>query len=201
VVVDAGRWRQLVYFTPGHVAGLDPTTGEVRWRVPFEGITYGVSISDVVYAGGVLLASNYWSGSKAIRLDGRGLNPKVVWEGKRLSLLMSTPLVRGEYVYALDRFRGLKCVHLPTGEVKWEGAHVTPRGTNPHASLVWVGEDRALILNTPGELLLAGLTPKGCKLLGKAPVIGRTWAHPGFADGCVFVRNDEEIVCVPLAGK
>jgi outer membrane protein assembly factor BamB len=198
VIVDTGKWRQLVYFTPRHVVGLEPATGKEFWRVPFDGIQYDVSISDVVYADGVLLASNYWSGSKAIHLDEQGRNPTVVWEGKALSLLMSTPLVRTKHVYALDRFKGLKCLEMRTGKVVWEGEHVTPRGTNPHASLVWVGGDRALILNTPGELLMVELTPKGLKHLGRAAVVGKTWAHPGFADGCVIARNDKEIVCVPL---
>jgi len=25
------------------------------------------------------------------------------------------------------------------------------------------------------------------------------WSHPAFANQCVFMRNDEEIVCVSLA--
>jgi outer membrane protein assembly factor BamB len=201
VLVDGGKWRLLAYFTAEHIVGLDPARGKVLWRVPFEGITYDVAISDVVHAGGVLLASNYWSGSKAVRLDEKGLRPKVIWEGKKLSLLMSTPLVKDGHAYALDRFRGLKCIELKTGTVKWEGWHVTPRDRNPQASLAWVGGNRALILNTPGELVLAELTPRGHKTLGKARVIGRTWAHPAFADRCVFARSDEDIVCVPLAGK
>jgi hypothetical protein len=160
-----------------------------------------VAISDVVFAGGVLLASNYWSGSEAIRLDESGRNPQVVWEGKALSLLMSTPLVRGGYAYALDRFRGLKCIEMRTGKVVWEGEHVTPRDRNPHASLAWVGGDRALVLNTPGELLLVELTPRGLTRRGKAALTGRTWAHPAFAGGCIFARTDSEVVCVPLAGR
>lgn len=200
-IVDTGKWRQLVYFTPEHVVGLEPDSGKVVWKVPFEGITYDVAISDVVHADGVLLASNYWSGSKAIRLDARGKNPEVVWEGKALSLLMSTPLVRGKHVYALDRFRGLKCLEMATGKVVWDGEHVTPAGTNPQASLVWAGDGRALVLNTPGELLLVELSPKGLVKRGKAAVVGKTWAHPAFADRSVFARTDAEIVCVPLAGK
>jgi outer membrane protein assembly factor BamB len=198
VIVDTGKWRQLVFFTPRHMVGLEPQSGKLLWRQPFDGIEYDVSISDVVYTDGVLLASNYWSGSKAIRLDEKGGNPTVAWQGKALSLLMSTPLVKGQHVYALDRFKGLKCLQMRTGKVLWEGEHVTPRGSNPHASLVWVGGDRALILNTPGELLLVELTPRGLRQLGKSAVVGKTWAHPGFADGCVFARNDREIVCVPL---
>jgi outer membrane protein assembly factor BamB len=201
VIVNTGRWRQLVYFSPRHVVGLEPDTGKLRWRVPFAGITYDVAISDVVYADGVLLASNYWSGSKAIRLDERGLNPEVVWEGTELRLLMSTPLVQGKYVYALDRFRGLKCIEMRTGKVVWDNEHVTPRDRNPQASLVWVSDTKALVLNAPGELLLVGLSPRGLEHLGQAPVVGKTWAHPGFAAGCVFARTDGEIVCVPLAAR
>ena len=188
---------EIRYFTPTHLVGLARVDGKERWRVPFEGITYGVSISDLVEADGVILASNYWSGSKAIRLkEGK---PSVVWEGKQLSLLMSTPLVRGKHVYALDRFRGLKCIELASGKVLWENEHVTPRDRNPQASLVWVGDsDKALILNTPGELLLVRLTPEKLVPLGKAKILGKTWAHPAFASGCIFARNDEEIVCVPL---
>ena len=64
------------------------------------------------------------------------------------------------------------------------------------------GNRAALILNTPGELLLVELSPKGMKKLGKCKIfIGRTWAHPGFGDGCIFARTDEEIVCVRLTGK
>jgi outer membrane protein assembly factor BamB len=198
VLLQTRAWRLLVYFTPEHVVGLEPQTGKVRWREPFAGISYGVSISDVVYEDGILLASNYWSGSKALRLDASGGNPKLAWEGKQLSLLMSTPLVRDGHVYALDRFRGLKCLQMKTGKVKWEGEHVTPRGQNPQASLCWVGE-RALIFNEKGELLLCRLSPESLLSLGKMPVLsGLIWAHPAFADGCIFARSDEEIVCVPL---
>jgi outer membrane protein assembly factor BamB len=199
VLLELDKGRLLVYWTPEHVAGLGPETGKVRWRVPFDGVTYDVSISDPVFAGGVLLASNYWSGSKALLLDGRG-GPRVGWEGRRLSLLMSTPLVRDGHTYALDRHRGLKCVELRSGQVKWEGEHITPRGTNPQATLVWAG-GRALALNERGELLLLELSPAGCRRLGQAPVIGKTWAHPAYAGGCVFARSDEEAVCVPLAGR
>jgi outer membrane protein assembly factor BamB len=200
MLIETKQERLLVYWTPEHIVGLEPETGKVRWRVPFP-ITYDVSISDLVWHDGILLASNYWTGSKALRLDDKGDKPEVVWEGKALSLLMSTPLVKGGHVYALDRNRGLKCIEMKTGAVKWEGEHVTPRGQNPQASLVWAG-DRALILNERGELLLAELTPEAYRGRGKAAILdGLIWAHPAFADNCVFVRNDEAIVCVPLVVK
>lgn len=201
VVIEAGGKRQYAFFTPRHVIGVAPSDGKVLWKVPFPGIDYDVSITDVVFGDGALLAGNYWSGSKGIVLGEKGVDPKVVWEGKGLSLLMSTPLVKGKHAYALDKSRGLVCVEMRTGKIVWDKEHVTPRDRNPHASLAWVGGDRALVLNTPGELSLVELTPAGLKKLGKAEVIGKTWAHPAFADGCVFARSEGEAVCVPLAGR
>src|SRR5262249_33437732 len=149
--------------------------------------------------------SNYWSGSKAIRLDKEGKNPKVVWEGKALHMLMCTPLVQGKYVYALDKDRGLMGIEVATGKAAWQKEHITPRGRNPHASLAWISDSRALVFNTPGELHLVELSPKGLKKLGKLPIIGETWAHPAFAEKAVFARThtqtDGEIVCVPLTDK
>jgi outer membrane protein assembly factor BamB len=201
VLLSGKSWRELLYWTAENLAGLEPATGKVLWKVPFSPIDYDVAISDPVFEGGVALVSNYWTGSKAVRLDARGQNPEVVWEGKQLSLLMSTALVRNGHAFALDRFRGLKCIDLRTGSVKWEGEHVTPRGTNPQASLVWAGE-KALILNEKDELLLARLTPEGFRNFGKAAILGgQVWAHPAYANGCVFARSDAEIVCVPLADK
>src|SRR5262249_53523656 len=90
---------------------------------------------------------------------------------------------------------------VKSGKVKWDGEFVTPRGRNPQASLVWAGE-RALIFNELGELILARLTPEGFQELGKVSVLkDGTWANPAFADGCIFARNDKEIVCVPLTAK
>lgn len=199
IFIDTKGGRQLVYWTAEHLNGLDLATGKVLWQVPHE-TEYDVTITDPVYHDGVLLVSDYWKGSKAVALDDQGRNPRILWQGRRLSQLMCTPLVRDGHVYALDRAQGLKCIELKTGTVKWEGEHVTPKDRNPQASLVWCGE-QALIFNTPGELLLTRLTPTGCELRGKVAILDRTWAHPSFAEGCIFARNDQEIVCVPLLGR
>jgi outer membrane protein assembly factor BamB len=146
-VVIAGKgWRQLAHFGPQHVFGLDPDSGKMLWKVEQAPITYDVAISDAVWHDGVLLVSDYWTGSRVIRLDENGRKPKVLWKGTRLRLLMSTPLFRDGHVYALDRKDGLVCIELQTGKVKWQGEHITPRGQNPQVSLVWAGE-RALIFN------------------------------------------------------
>ena len=198
VVIGGKGWRQIAYWTPEHIVGLEPESGKVRWKISFP-ITYDVSITDLIWHDGVLLASNYWTGSKAIRFDAKGENPKVIWKGRQLSLLMSTPLWRAGHIYALDRKDGLRCIELLSGKVKWGGEHITPRGRNPQATLIWAGE-RALIFNERGELILARLTPEKYEEISRVKLIEKdTWAHPAYADGCIFVRTDEDILCIPLA--
>jgi outer membrane protein assembly factor BamB len=203
VIAENRETRQLLYWTAENVAGLNPATGETVWRVPFT-FDYDVAISDPIHHQGIVLAGNYWTGSKAVRVPAAGEKPTLAWEGKALSLLMSTPLARDGHVYAIDRFRGLKCVELETGKVKWEGQFVVRRGdSNPHAALVWAG-DRALILNEDGDLFVARLSPEKFESVSKSKAFrpkGRLWAHPAFADGCMFVRDDDTVACVPLTAR
>jgi hypothetical protein len=65
-----------------------------------------------------------------------------------------------------------------------------------------------VVCNDQGELILAKLSAKGHEVISKAKVIepveaarGRkvVWSHPAFANKCVYLRNDREMVCVSLA--
>ena len=76
---------------------------------------------------------------------------------------------------------------------------MTPKGRNPQATMVWPGDgDRALILNSDGDLILARLSPAGYREESRTNVIGPTWAHPAYAGACVYARNDKELVCFSL---
>src|SRR5262249_49647370 len=159
---EHGGKPQLVCWTPTHVRGVEPRTGRRLWAVPFE-VTYGTSIATPVFQEGTVLVSGYYEGSKAIRL---GASPAaaVAWQEPRgRRALRSQPVARRGHAYLLDRRHGLTCLELKTGKKVWDDGHrSTPKGRNPQATLVWLGEaGRALILNSDGELILATLTPAG----------------------------------------
>jgi outer membrane protein assembly factor BamB len=130
---------------------------------------------------------------------------KLLWEENRfLRGVMSQPLYRDGHVYLLDKTNGLVCFELATGRVVWTGKHqLTPRGRNPQANMVWLGDtDRAIVLNASGELILIRLTTNGYSESSRTKIIGETWAHPAFAGNDVFARDDQEIVCVQIgSGK
>ncbi len=191
---------QLVAWTPAHITGLNPVTGELLWETPFE-VNYGTSIACPVFQDGLVLVSSYYDGSKAIRPGGDTQAAEVVWQDRRnLRGLMMQPLCRDGYAYMLDKRHGLTCFELATGKKVWDDDNrMTPKGRNPQATMVWLGDqDRAIALNSDGDLILLRLHPDGYHEDSRTNIIGRTWAHPAYAGNCVYARSDEEIVCVVL---
>jgi outer membrane protein assembly factor BamB len=154
----------------------------------------------------MVFVSGYWEGSKAIRLGERPEQAELIWEDNRyLRGIMSPPIERDGLVYSLDKQHGLTCFELATGKKLWDdGNRLTPRGRNPQANLVWLGDsDRVVALNSEGELILARLTRDGYQEQSRTKIIGPTWAHPAFAGDRVYARNDQELVAIelPLAGE
>jgi hypothetical protein len=171
------------------------------WRKAIGGGYGGIAEAD-----GHVFVTGYWAGSKAIRLGKRPEDAEMIWEENRyLRGLMAQPLYRGGHVYSIDKAFGLTCFELSTGKKVWDdGNKMTPRGHNPQATLVWLGDaDRAIILNELGDLILARLSPKGYEEQSRTNIIAAKegspiWAHPAYAGNCVYARSDSELVCVKL---
>src|SRR4029079_2634983 len=140
----------------------------------------GTSIAMPIFQEGLVLVSSYYDGSKAVHL-GEGSAATEAWHDRRnLRGLMSQPLYRDGHAYLLDKRHGLTCFELTTGKKRWDDDNrMTTKGRNPQATLVWLGEqDRAIVLNSDGELLLVRLNPKGYVEEARAAILGPTWAHP-----------------------
>ena len=200
LVIESGGRQQLVCWTPSHVRSVAPESGELLWSVPFE-VNYGTSIAMPIFQDGIVLVSGYYDGSKAIRLGEQPTDAEIIWEDRRdLRGLMAQPLYRDGLGFLLDKRHGLTCFELASGRKLWDDQNqMTPKGRNPQATMVWLGEgDRAIILNSDGELIVARLNKSGYQEQGRAKIIGETWAHPAYAGRHVYARSDQELVSVPL---
>ena len=211
VLIDSKSGRQLVVWTPEHIHGIDPENGKPLWKVPYK-INYGVAIATPIFREDTVFISAYWHGSKAIRLGAERTKSDLIWEEqKNLNGIMAQPLYRDGLVYTIDKSNGMTCIELATGKKLWDdGNKLTPRGRNPHASIVWLGDsDRILALNAVGDLVLARLTREGYQEQSRTKVLeGRVWGHPAFAGKHIYVKADGaeqwrgagpfELMCIPL---
>jgi hypothetical protein len=92
----------------------------------------------------------------------------------------------------------LRCVELKTGNVAWEKGNIGKY----HAAVVRcgpAGKERLLMLDDKGYLTLFDANAKEYKELARSKVCGETWAHPAVVDGHVFLRDDKDLICIPLA--
>ena len=126
-----------------------------------------------------------------------------------LHSIMSTPIMIGDYLYGVDSYGELRCLDAETGKRIWEDTTATPRDRWSNIHMVQ-NADHVWMFNERGELLIAKLSPEGFEEISRAQLIqptvaqlkrrgkGVCWSHPAFADGHVFIRNDESLICASL---
>ena len=197
LIVEHAGAHQLICWTPTHIRSVAASTGTPLWSIPFQADS-GMAIAMPVYHDGLLLVTGYYNGTLALRLGDAQETPVIAWENRReLRGHMAQPLCRDGHGYLLDRRHGVTCFELATGRKLWDAENrVTAKARNPHATMIWAGNsDRALILNSDGQLLQASLRPQGYVEHTRTRLLGETWAHPAYSGNCVYARSDSEIVC------
>lgn len=198
---------QFIFLTGANLLGLSPK-GEKLWAVPFEGKVGQLveSSATPIKVGDVVLGSTVTSGSIGLGLtekDGKFAAHKL-WANKKLTCYFSTPVAVGEYVYMVNGAASitnptitLRCVELATGKVAWEKAGVGKY----HAAIVRCGppgKERLLMLDDNGFLTLFEPSATEFKVLAKSKVCEKTWAHPALVDGHLYLRDDNNLICVPV---
>jgi outer membrane protein assembly factor BamB len=204
IAFGQGGERQAVFLTAEGVASLSPKDGRVFWQFPFKDKA-SESSSTPVHAGNLLIASAITKGSIGLPLENDGQGPKVgkPWHNAALTCYFSTPVLVGEQLYFVTgshkppQILGetvLRCVELKTGKQLWQG----PRVGTFHASLMRTGDNKLLLLEEGGNLVLVEPDPKGYKELARSKICGSTWSHAAISEGRLYVRDAKELVCVEL---
>lgn len=204
IALGEGKNRQVVFLTAKGVVSLNPADGSTYWEYPLVDLLFESSTTPIL-AGDILLASSITFGSAGLRLDRKDDKPsfKEEWKNKVLTSYFSTPVPVGkEHIYIvtgnlLTQTATLHCIEAKTGRIQWSRRKV---GTY-HASLMRTGDDKLLLLEEAGNLVLMEPSPKEYKELARAKVCGKTWAHPALADGLLYLRDDKDVLCVQLGGK
>lgn len=190
--------RQLVAFTADALAGLEPLTGRLLWRVPFRTAAKRHAATPVL-VGDTVLVNSHTIGLVATRITREGDTFKAVeaWANRALKINLSTPVLVGNHLYCQGPRRDYVCVDATTGTLKWSQPGFG-KGQKDNSSTIVVGR-RLLVLTEEGQLVLMEANPDRCVELGRLQVCGNTWCHPAFADGRLYVRDGRELQCLELA--
>ncbi|MFL5331158.1 MAG: PQQ-binding-like beta-propeller repeat protein [Gemmataceae bacterium] len=199
--VGVGADRQIVVLNSEAVFGLPPAGGEPIWRYRFKDLL-SESSTTPTKAGDKLIISSVTLGMVSLKLaENDRPTPNEAWRNPKLSCYFSTPVSVGKHLFVVTgrlippAQADLHCVNLDHGKILWTRPKIGQYG----ATLIRTGDDKLLMLEEGGDLVLIQPDAGEYKELSRAKVCGNTWAHPAVADGCLYVRDRNELICVQLS--
>ena len=217
IIIEQAGKRVLVCWTGASISGLDPSTGKLYWRYPFKPFRMVINIATPVFEDGYLFFSSFYDGSILLKVDPGKVAIEKVWQRKgaserntdSLHCCISTPVIQGDYIYGVDSYGELRCLDLHTGERIWESLDAVPKARWANIHMIR-HEDKIWMFNERGELIISKLSPEGFYEISRVKIIESTegqldqrggvcWAHPAFANKHIYVRNDQELLCIDLS--
>ena len=214
VIYEVAGRRQLIVWHSDSVNGLDPSTGEVFWSVPFQA-TFAMSIGMPRLEGNRLFIMCFSRQCAAIDIAKDGRSATIAWRGnsrRGIGGVHNTPVLVNGYIYGCDNGGRYTCAGLRTGERLWTSYAPSSAERPLHWGNVFTirQANRFFLANDKGDLIIARLSPDGYEELSKAHLIEPThkvgprmlvWSHPAFANRSVYLRNDQEMRCYSLAAE
>lgn len=210
-IIQAGGKRQLILMSPNWIASVDPENGHEYWTEKF-GVTNGAIIMTPIQVGKYLYVGGYENRSLMLELKPDSPGAKTMWRDKPksgISPVNVQPFLDGDLLYGMDGAGKLMAVQVPEGNRLWESGQ--PLGARPVATgtaFIVKQSDRYFLFAETGDLVIGKLSPAGFTEIDRAKVIepsnnafGRqvVWCAPAFANGRMYVRNDEICQCVDLS--
>jgi len=189
VIATIGGRRQLMTQTQFHAVGLAPADGKLLWKLEYKTNFDQNSVTPVIFGARVIL-SGYHNGTIAYRLDGDA--PERVWKTSKVSMYMSTPVLKGDRFFGFsEKRRGqFVCVDANTGKTLWSGD-----GRQGENAALLDGGHVILALNTRAELIVFKASDRDYEELARYQVAETpTWAHPVISGRTLFVKDLKSVI-------
>jgi len=196
-----GRQLILVFHGKGLVA-IDAENGSELWNVSWE-TPYDVNATTpIVFEDKVFITSGYKTGGMLLKITSTGADS--LWHNKTIAAQHSDPFIIGGFMYGYSgdsaQNRGaFKCINLSDGMEKWS--------TNKMGWGTCVFVDGFLLCcDIKGNIFLMKPDPNDFILvteLSKAlgDVKGPVWTKPVLANGLMFLRFKQKLLCYDIVNE
>jgi outer membrane protein assembly factor BamB len=174
LAIEHKGYRMIVTMLRDSVVGIDPETGKLLWRDPFD--DYHSDRSRVVNAnaplyldGCVYTTSGYDNGGAMVQLSA---DP--------------TKIVRA-------------CLDWNTGKVMYDAEWQGNKG-----STIYADDMLYCYAETTGDVGLAKATPDGFEVVSSFRITagkGKHWAHPSISDGRLYIRHGDVMMVYDISAK
>lgn len=221
LIIEYGGQRQLILLHGDAMESVSIDDGQRYWSVPYQA-DYGSIIMTPIHVGNLLYAGGFNNRNLMVQLSETSPDARLLWQDQRQSALSAVnvqPFVADGIMYGFDQSGWMHAVDFASGKRLWQTTEPIDGGRPGKSATAFIIRqqaepesqtslaDRYWLFNERGELLIANLTPEGYHEIDRAKVIQPTnsaygrevvWSAPAWSDGQVFLRNDQEVICVEL---
>ena len=139
-----------------------------------------------------------------MKQQGDGTAISEVWSSQGAKSVLrnewQTSILLDGYLYGFDNVGAagpvthLTCVNATTGERVWQKTRFGKGNLIAAEGKLWIS-------TMTGELVLVRATPKSYEELGRSELFSTTRQAPALSHGHLYLRDDQEILCVDVRRK
>lgn len=201
ILAKIGGKPTYIQLSQRTLVGVNPDDGSLLWRADRKGAT--AVIPTPVYADNhVFVTSGYSVGGDLFKITPAGgkFNAEHVYHKDDLDVHVGGVVLLDGHVYGTTDPGTLTCFDLLTGNEKW-----ADEGPGKGATVYADGHLYVRNEGTPGEVTLVEATPKGYVEKGffkqLEPSGKNTWPPPVIADGKLYLRDQDVLLCYDIKAK
>lgn len=204
IVVSRGAGvKQYVQLTGRGLVAVAADDGRVLWT--YNRVANGTANipTPIVKDELVFCSSGYGTGAALLRLakDGAGVKADEVYflEAKELQNHHGGMIRVGDHIYCGHGHNNgfPMCIDMLTGKRLWK----EQRGAGTGSAAVAYADGRLYFRYENGEMALVDIKPTEYTLISHftlASVKGKSWPHPVIADGRLYIRDQETLLCYDI---
>jgi outer membrane protein assembly factor BamB len=201
IVAQIDGVRQYIQLTGENIVGVETETGKLLWKAPRRGKTATVP-TPIYYDNAVYVTSGYGVGCHLfnIRKTGQGFQATQQYANQVMVNHHGGVVRVGEFLYGYSDGKGWVCQEFKTGRLVWSHKGVGKGSlTFADGHLYFRGEDAS------GTVALVEATPKAYSEKSRFEQPARSkdnsWPHPVIADGKLYLRDQDALLCYDVRMK
>jgi outer membrane protein assembly factor BamB len=208
LVAEIGGVRQYIQLTAGYVVGVAANDGKLLWRTEVPGASAmraAAIIPTPIFFDKNKIFVTTGFGSFLVRLDKNGpdFNPEIVYNNKNMVNNHGGVVLLNDHIYGFGETSGWTCLDVKSGERSW-----AKRGVGIARGALFAINDRLILQDeATGRLVVIAASTDDWTEIGRMELPERTeiltlnnmvWTHPVFANGKLYVRDQDLLFCFDL---
>ncbi|MDB6041151.1 MAG: bamB 1 [Verrucomicrobiales bacterium] len=196
ILAEIGGVKQYIQLTADNVVGIAAKDGKLLWKAARKGAT-AVIPTPIVHDNLVYVTSGYGIGCNLFKInrEGNAFAAEEVYSNKLMQNHHGGVVRIGDYIYGHSDSKGWTCQEMATGKALWQEKSKMGKGSIVAADgKLWLrGEDGK------GTVALIDASTQGYKDHGTFNPPDRSdknsWAHPVIANGKLYLRDQDVLLC------